>query len=70
MWVPIVPLYDFRCTVCGDIRRNVMLKMDDLPIKHRCVECGTGKMVQLLQPPSIVYEGGGWTAGAGKDLRK
>jgi putative FmdB family regulatory protein len=63
-----VPFYDFRCTECGDIRKNVNFSPDALPNKNRCLECN-GKVVQIIQPPGMSFIGVGWTPFAGTDRR-
>ena len=65
-----MPIYSFRCLECGYEINNIIL-----PIDHEeqvCPECeDDGLLTYVLEkPPSVHFEGGGWTPGAGLDRRK
>ncbi|HEY3128702.1 MAG TPA: zinc ribbon domain-containing protein [Acidobacteriota bacterium] len=52
-----MPLYEYRCSKCGDTF-EVMQKVSDPPVET-CRKCG-GKTVKLLSSPAIQFKGGGW----------
>ncbi len=52
-----MPLYEYRCTVCG-LRFERRQHFDDPPIEV-CPECG-GKVVRLIQPAGVIFKGSGF----------
>ncbi len=53
-----MPLYDYRCTACGD-RFEVMHGVH-APGPESCPACGSGPVVKALAAPAIVFKGSGW----------
>lgn len=52
-----MPLYEYRCTECGDVF-EVLQKVTDEPLKvHK--NCG-GPVERLLSPPALQFKGAGW----------
>jgi putative FmdB family regulatory protein len=59
-----MPLYEYRCTRCGQTI-EVLQKVNDPPRK-RCSDC-SGKLEKLVSRTSFQLKGGGWYAqGYGK----
>jgi putative FmdB family regulatory protein len=52
-----MPLYEYRCTKCGDVF-EVIQKLADKPLTvHK--KCG-GAVERLLSPPALQFKGSGW----------
>ncbi|OGF25712.1 hypothetical protein A2303_06955 [Candidatus Falkowbacteria bacterium RIFOXYB2_FULL_47_14] len=63
-----MPIYEYQCEKCG-VTKEVMQKMDDLPLKT-CEECG-GNFKKIVSLNSFRLKGGGWYAeGYQKDKEK
>jgi putative FmdB family regulatory protein len=71
-----MPLYEYRCTECGDVF-EVIQKLSDTPLTvHK--KCG-GTVERLVSPSALQFKGSGWyvtdyargssdkSASAGKD---
>jgi putative FmdB family regulatory protein len=54
-----MPIYEYRCTACGD-EVEVMQKMSDRPLR-KCRKCA-GKLEKLFSRTSFQLKGGGWYA--------
>jgi putative FmdB family regulatory protein len=52
-----MPLYEYRCTVCGH-RFERIRKFSDPPLTE-CPECG-GLVEKLISSPAIQFKGAGW----------
>ena len=53
----IMPLYDYRCSKCGETF-EVLQKFSDEPLKTH-EECG-GSVERLISPPALQFKGTGW----------
>ena len=43
-----MPLYDYRCTECGDTQtKNLRISNRELPTEDPCIICG-GKIIQVI----------------------
>ncbi len=52
-----MPLYEYRCDVCGSVF-EVLQKFSDEPLtKHN--GCG-GQVQRLISPPGLQFKGTGW----------
>lgn len=52
-----MPIYEYRCTGCGD-QNEVMQKITDRPLR-KCKKC-SGKLEKLVSRTSFQLKGGGW----------
>ncbi|MCP2520461.1 zinc ribbon domain-containing protein [SCandidatus Aminicenantes bacterium Aminicenantia_JdfR_composite] len=52
-----MPLYEYRCSNCGETF-EVIQKFNQ-PLLEKCSKCG-GKLTKLLSPPMIQFKGSGW----------
>ncbi|HSB15111.1 MAG TPA: FmdB family zinc ribbon protein [Bryobacteraceae bacterium] len=52
-----MPLYEYRCTECGDVF-EVIQKLSDAPLTvHK--KCG-GTVERLVSPSALQFKGSGW----------
>ncbi len=52
-----MPLYEYRCTKCGE-RVEKIQKFSDPPLV-KCEKCG-GALERLISSPAIQFKGSGW----------
>jgi putative FmdB family regulatory protein len=52
-----VPLYDYKCTSCGN--QYEMREGFDAPARQPCPKCGQ-EAKRVLHPPPIVFKGSGF----------
>lgn len=53
-----MPIYEFECKACGDVR-EVMQKLSD-PQPTECPSCHGGPLVKLMSRTGFILKGGGW----------
>lgn len=54
-----MPIYEYRCTTCGD-EIEVIQKVNARPLR-KCRQCN-GKLEKLISRASFSLKGGGWFA--------
>lgn len=54
---PTLPLYEYRCTSCGN-RFEKIQKVNDAP-ETACPKCG-GELIRPLTVPALQFKGAGW----------
>jgi putative FmdB family regulatory protein len=52
-----VPIYEYRCTKCGQLI-EIIQKLSDRPLR-KCSEC-SGRLEKLVSRASFQLKGGGW----------
>jgi putative FmdB family regulatory protein len=52
-----MPLYEYRCTACGDVF-EVIQKFSDEPLTQHA-KCG-GKLQRVISAPALQFKGTGW----------
>jgi putative FmdB family regulatory protein len=52
-----VPLYEYRCTKCGNTFEKIQ-KFSD-PLETQCRQCGS-QVEQVISPPAVQFKGAGW----------
>jgi putative FmdB family regulatory protein len=52
-----MPLYEYRCTKCGEVC-EVLQKVKDKPLE-KCPSCGA-PVVKRVSSPAIQFKGNGW----------
>jgi len=52
-----VPIYEYRCTKCGQLI-EIIQKLSDRPLR-KCPEC-SGRLEKLVSRASFQLKGGGW----------
>jgi putative FmdB family regulatory protein len=52
-----MPIYEYRCTQCGNTV-EVLQKAKDKP-PEKCPRCG-GRLAKLISSPAIQFKGNGW----------
>ena len=52
-----MPIYEYRCTKCGDLS-EVMQRVSDPP-KRKCRNC-SGRLEKLISRTAFHLKGGGW----------
>jgi len=52
-----MPLYDYKCSQCGDIF-EVLQKITEDPLKH-CPKC-KGEIKRIISPVGIIFKGSGF----------
>ena len=65
----MMPLYDYKCRVCGDERTDVLASVNDEALW--CPSCHQNTMmrIQVNRGASVALQfvGGGWTASTPKE---
>jgi len=54
-----MPIYEYRCTKCGN-ETEVLQRVSDRP-KRKCGKC-SGRLEKLISRTSFQLKGGGWYA--------
>jgi len=52
-----MPLYEYRCTQCGNTVEVLQKAKDKPPVK--CPKCG-GPLRKIISSPAIQFKGSGW----------
>jgi putative FmdB family regulatory protein len=52
-----MPLYEYRCTKCGE-RTEVLQHLSDAPLAE-CPRCG-GALEKVISAPALQFKGSGW----------
>ena len=52
-----MPLYEYKCTKCGN-KVEALQKAQDRPLE-KCPKCG-GPLRKLISSPAIQFKGNGW----------
>ncbi len=52
-----MPLYEYRCTKCGE-RIEVLQHLSDAPLAE-CPRCG-GSLEKVISAPALQFKGSGW----------
>lgn len=55
-----MPIYDYYCNKCGQVRKDIKIKLADKDKTHiTCDKCET-EMTQSVAPLRFTLEGSGW----------
>jgi putative FmdB family regulatory protein len=55
-----MPIYEYRCSSCGE-QQEVMQKISD-PLLTICAKCGKPTLVKMLTAAGFQLKGSGWYA--------
>lgn len=58
----LVPIYDYKCAACGEVREHVLLGFD-APAPEACPACEQGPLTRVYagSSPSIAFNGWGFS---------
>ncbi len=59
-----MPLYEYKCAVCGAVVEILQRMTDPAPICRECPQdaAGGSRMLKQVSRSSFVLKGGGWAA--------